>query len=51
MVEVLVAMSCKSAMPSGPIFLYQDRSAKWEASFCPLLRSFVGVVRWISRLK
>lgn len=45
MVEVLVAMSCKSAMPSGPIFLYQDKSIRWEASFCPLSRSFVGAVR------
>ena len=38
----LLIMSCKSARPSGPIFLYHDRSIKCEAIFCPLLSRFVG---------
>lgn len=50
-VEVLVAMSWRSASPSGPIFLYQDRSIRWEASFCPLFRRFVELRRWDRGLK
>lgn len=34
-VEVLVAVICRLASPSGPTFLYHDRSIKWLASFCP----------------
>lgn len=51
MVEVLVAMSCRSASPSGPIFLYQDRSIRCVAIFCPLFSSFVELRRCISGLK
>lgn len=50
-VEVLVAMSCRSASPSGPIFLYQDRSIRCEAIFCPLFSRFVELRRCISGLK
>lgn len=50
-VEVLVAMSCRSASPSGPIFLYQDRSIRWEAMFCPLLSRFVELSRCVRGLK
>ena len=50
-VEVLVARSCRSASPSGPIFLYQDRSIRCEAIFCPLFRSFVEVRRCVNGLK
>ena len=50
-VEVLVAMSCRLASPSGPIFLYQDRSIRLEAIFCPVLSSFVELNRWVSGLK
>lgn len=50
-VEVLVAMSCKLASPSGPIFLYQDRSIRREAIFCPLFSSFVEARRCIRWLK
>lgn len=51
MVEVLAAMSCKSASPSGPIFLYQDRSIRWEAIFWPLFSSFMEVRRCVKWLK
>lgn len=34
----LAADSCRLANPSGPIILYQDRSIRWEAMFCPMLR-------------
>ena len=50
-VEVLEAMSCRSASPSGPIFLNQDRSIRCEAIFCPLFRSFVELRRCIRGLK
>lgn len=36
-VEVLAALSCRVASPSGPIFLYQDRSIRWDAIFCPVV--------------
>lgn len=50
-VEVLVARSCRSASPSGPIFLYQDRSIRCEANFCPLFSRFVEVRRCVRGLK
>ena len=49
--EVLAARSCRSARPSGPIFLYQDRSMRWEAMLCPPFSSFVEVRRCVSGLK
>ncbi len=51
MVEVLIAMSCKSVSPSGPIFLYQERSIRWEAIFCPLFSRLVVLGRCIRGLK
>lgn len=51
MVEVLVAMSWISASPSGPIFLYHDRSIKCEAIFCPLFSRLVELRRWVRGLK
>lgn len=50
-VEALVAVSWRSASPSGPIFLYHDRSMRWEAIFCPLFRRIVELGRWVRRLK
>lgn len=50
-VEVLDAIIWRSASPSGPIFLYQDRSIRWEASFCPLFSRFVELRRWDRWLK
>lgn len=50
-VEVLAAMSWRSASPSGPIFLYQDRSIRWEAMFCPLLSRFAELSRCTRGLK
>lgn len=31
--------------------MYQDRSIKWEASFCPLCSRFVELRRWVRGLK
>lgn len=42
---VLVAVSCRLASPSGPSILYQDRSIRWEAMFCPPLRKLVMLRR------
>ena len=50
-VEVFVAICCRSASPSGPIFLYQNRSVRWRASFCPWFSRFVVLGRWVSGLK
>lgn len=50
-VEVLDARSCVLASPSGPSFLYQKRSMRCKAIFCPLFSAFMGVMRWMSRLK
>ena len=50
-VAVLVAISCRLASPSGPRVLYQDRSIRCEAMFCPPLRRLVMVRRWIRGLK
>lgn len=50
-VEVLVAISCRSASPSGPSFLYQERSIRWEAMFWPPLSRLVEVKRCIRGLK
>lgn len=44
-------MSWRSASPSGPIFLYQDRSIRWEAIFCPESKRFVELSRWVRGLK
>lgn len=51
MVAVLAAISCKLASPSGPSILYQERSIRWEAMFCPLLRRLVILRRWVRGLK
>lgn len=51
MVEALVAISCRLASPSGPSFLYQDRSIRWEAMFWPPLRRFVVLRRCTRGLK
>lgn len=51
MVEALDAVSCKLASPSGPSILYQDRSIRWEAIFCPPLRNLVMLKRWTRGLK
>lgn len=51
MVEVLDAVSCRLASPSGPTFLYQDRSVRWVAIFCPVFRRFVEHRRWVRMLK
>lgn len=51
MVEVLAVMVCRLARPSGPIFLYHDRSIRWLAIFCPVLSSAVELGRWVRRLK
>lgn len=50
-VEVLAAIICRSASPSGPIFLYQERSIRWEAIFCPLFSRLVVLERCVRRLK
>lgn len=50
-VEVLDARSCVFASPSGPSFLYQNRSMRCKAIFCPVSSAFMGVMRWVSRLK
>lgn len=50
-VEVLAAVSWRLARPSGPIFLYQDRSIRWEAIFCPLLSRLREAGRCIKWLK
>lgn len=44
-------MSWRSASPSGPIFLYQDKSIRWEAIFCPESRRPVELSRWVNGLK
>lgn len=51
MVEVLVAISWRSASPSGPIFLYQERSTRWEAIFWPLFKRVEELKRWVKGLK
>lgn len=45
MVAVLDAVSCRLASPSGPSILYQERSIRWEAMFCPPLRKLVMLRR------
>ena len=49
--EALVVVSCMLANPSGPNSLYQDRSMRWEAMFCPPVSRFVTLNRCISGLK
>lgn len=51
MVEVLAAMVCRLASPSGPIFLYQDKSTRWLAIFCPELSRVRELGRWVRGLK
>lgn len=50
-VAALVVVICKLASPSGPSILYQERSIRWEAMFCPPLRKLVMLRRWIKGLK
>lgn len=50
-VEVLVIVSWRSAIPSGPIFLYQERSIRWEAIFCPLFSRVRELRRCVRGLK
>lgn len=50
-VEILLIVRCRSARPSGPIFLYHAMSIRWEAIFCPLSRRIIGLDRCISGLK
>lgn len=51
LIEVLVAMSWRSASPSGPNLLYQDRSIRCEAIFCPVPSRFTELSRWVRELK
>lgn len=48
---IFEVVSCRAANPSGPISLYQDRSIRFRAVFCPFLRRFVELRRWVRRLK
>lgn len=48
---VLAAVCCRLASPSGPNILYQERSIKWEAMFCPPLRILVMLRRCARGLK
>lgn len=48
---VLAAVCWRLARPSGPIFLYQDRSVRLWAIFCPLLSSIAELGRWVRKLK
>ena len=50
-VGVLVIVSWRLASPSGPIFLYQDKSIRWEAIFCPLFSEIKELRRCIRGLK
>lgn len=43
--EILDAVSCRLANPSGPSILYQDRSIRCEAIFCPPLKILVMLKR------
>lgn len=51
MVEALAAVNCRLARPSGPIFLYQDKSTRCEAIFWPPARRLVVLRRCIRGLK
>lgn len=44
-------MSCRWASPSGPIFLYQERSIRCKAIFCPLFSRLVVLGRCVRGLK
>lgn len=48
---VLAAIICRLASPSGPSILYQERSIRWDAMFCPPLRKLVVLRRWVRGLK
>lgn len=48
---VLAAIRCRLANPSGPRVLYQDKSIKCEAMFCPPLRRLNVLRRWVRGLK
>ena len=50
-VEIFVTICCRSASPLGPIFLYQNRSVRWRANFCPWFNRLVVLERWASSLK
>lgn len=50
-VEVLVAVTCRLARPSGPVFFSHDRSTRWLAIFCPEFNRKVELRRWVKRLK
>lgn len=50
-VAALLAATCSSARPSGPIFLSQERSIRCRATFCPFSSRVLEQNRWISGLK
>ena len=50
-VMALLAATCSSARPSGPIFLSQERSIRCRAMFCPFSRRVLEQNRWIRGLK
>lgn len=50
-VEISDDVRCRSANPSGPNFLYQDRSISWVAIFWPGWRRFKELDRCIRGLK
>lgn len=50
-VEVLVAVICRRARPSGPVFFNHEESIKWLAIFCPVFNRKEEVGRCIRWLK
>lgn len=50
-VAVLLAATCRSARPSGPIFLSQARSIRCRAMFCPFSSRFLDKNRCTRGLK
>lgn len=50
-VAALLAATCSSARPSGPIFLSQERSIKCRAMFCPFSNRFLEKNRCTRGLK
>lgn len=51
MVVALDAISCRLASPSGPNSLYQERSTRWEAMFCPPASRIFTFERCVRGLK
>lgn len=51
MVATLAADICRLARPSGPSSLYQERSTRWEAMFCPPVRNVFMLRRCVKGLK